>query len=288
MKFVCSLIFIWLSSLTIFADDKVLIDYSEADSLKVVNLLEAVKLIGSNEPLPVFFGKQLLGVPYVSSTLEIGGYERLIVNLRQLDCTTFVENVTALSVCARENYSSFSDYCRILKKLRYWGGEIKNYTSRLHYFSWWGLDNQKKGFITEVSCGDSLFSATQVLSVDYMTKNSHLYKHLSSNAFYRDSIRNYENLYNGLKFSFLPKNRLKNSKDIISKIRSGDIIAIVTNKKGLDISHVGIAIWIKGKLHLMHASSLKKKVIIDDLTLYDYSMKQKSNLGIRVFRIVGF
>ena len=184
MKFVCSLIFIWLSSLTIFPDDKVLIDYSEADSLKVVNLLEAVKLIGSNEPLPVFFGKQLLGVPYVSSTLEIGVYERLIVNLRQLDCTTFVENVTALSVCARENYSSFSDYCRILKKLRYWGGEIKNYTSRLHYFSWWGLDNQKKGFITEVSCGDSLFSATQVLSVDYMTKNSHLYKHLSSKCLY--------------------------------------------------------------------------------------------------------
>ena len=65
---------------------------------------------------------------------------------------------------------------------------------------------------------------------------------------------------------------------------TGDIISIITNKDGLDTSHVGIVFWDQGKLHLMHASSLQKKVVMDEKTFYDYSQAQKSHLGIRVYR----
>ena len=41
-------------------------------------------------------GKFFLGTPYVTGTLETEGAEHLVVNLREYDCVTFVENVVAL------------------------------------------------------------------------------------------------------------------------------------------------------------------------------------------------
>ena len=72
---------------------------------------------------------------------------------------------------------------------------------------------------------------------------------------------------------------------IISLIGDGIDKTIITSKAGLDTSHVGIAVWQDGKLHLMHASSLKKKVILDSKTFYDYSQGQPSHLGIRLYRL---
>ena len=42
-------------------------------------------------------GKFFLGTPYVAGTLETKGAEHLVVNLREYDCVTFVENVVALA-----------------------------------------------------------------------------------------------------------------------------------------------------------------------------------------------
>src|SRR5512142_59189 len=44
-------------------------------------------------------GTSFIGTPYVAHTLEVPGPEHLVVNLQGLDCTTFVENVLALSRC---------------------------------------------------------------------------------------------------------------------------------------------------------------------------------------------
>ena len=78
---------------------------------------------------------------------------------------------------------------------------------------------------------------------------------------------------------------LKNTRTLKQAVRSGDIIALTTKKAGLDISHVGFAVWHKNSLHLLNASSLKKKVVDDDETLYSYSKKHPSMTGIRVLRI---
>ncbi len=42
-------------------------------------------------------GKFFLGTPYVVGTLETKRGEHLVVNLREFDCVTFVENVVALA-----------------------------------------------------------------------------------------------------------------------------------------------------------------------------------------------
>lgn len=83
---------------------------------------------------------------------------------------------------------------------------------------------------------------------------------------------------------YIPKDSLNLHN--ISQIHNGDIIAITTSIKGLDISHVGFAYWVNGKLHLLHASLNKKQVIIENIPLNEQLQQHKSQSGIRVLRII--
>ena len=69
-------------------------------------------------------------------------------------------------------------------------------------------------------------------------------------------------------------------------IHNGDIIAIVTNKKGLDTSHLGIAIWHTNGLHMLNASQIREKVVEEAMTLRQYMEKHPSQLGIRIVRFL--
>ena len=60
--------------------------YSPADSVQVERLLANTTLLS-----PLDFARCLKGRPYVPFTLETGDPERLVVNLRELDCATLVE-----------------------------------------------------------------------------------------------------------------------------------------------------------------------------------------------------
>ena len=78
---------------------------------------------------------------------------------------------------------------------------------------------------------------------------------------------------------------MNDSKDALKCVQDGDILALVTNKSGLDVSHVGFAEWGKdGKLYLLDASSIHKKVVLESITLYQYAQQHPSMLGIRVIR----
>lgn len=93
------LLFLSLFGPTMTAAVKVV--YQRSDSLKVVRLVaQGRKLKAADRP--VYFGRQFLGVPYVAATLEGHDPECLVVNLRQLDCTTLVENVAALTWACQE------------------------------------------------------------------------------------------------------------------------------------------------------------------------------------------
>lgn len=61
---------------------------------------------------------------------------------------------------------------------------------------------------------------------------------------------------------------------------------MITNKKGLDTTHIGIASWHQDGLHMLNASSIHKKVIDEPMLLRTYMMKHPSQIGIRVCRVV--
>ena len=264
------------------------VEVTPEDSALVVQLLQKAKAERGDEPRMMYFGKKFLGLPYVAHTLENGDREHLIVNLHGLDCTTFVETVAALSLCDSYDQRSFKDYCQWLGTLRYRHGKMTDYTSRLHYFTWWGEDNESLGLVCQVY-DPEVFVETQTIDINYMTTFPQYYKHLKGNPSFIKKIREHELKSKGKRFRYIPKRLLNMPQtSALGVIHDGDIISMLTSKKGLDTQHIGIAFWQDGVLHLMHASSLYKKVVMDSTPFYDYEMKQPSHIGIRVYRGVKY
>lgn len=261
------------------------INYSTEDSVKVVILLKEAEILSPKESRIVFFAEKLLGTPYKGGTLEAQGKETLTVNLREVDCTTFVETVLALTMASCSKEQDFDGFVSALRRVRYRGGVVDGYFSRLHYFSDWILDNEKKGIVKEVSRDFSINK--QTLDLHYMSSHPDSYAHLKNNPEGIEKIKAQEQKLTGISFCFMPTS-LPNLKQTISKIKEGDIIAFVTSIDGLDVSHVGFAVRKGGKVGLLHASSVHKKVEIAALSLDEYMLSGKKITGIRILRVLPF
>ena len=257
-----------------------------ADSITVTRLLQEGSRQKSSACLPLFFARQLLGRPYVAHTLEGNDPERLVVNTRQLDCTTLVENVVALTLCTQRRSLTYHAFRQALTAMRYRGGVIKGYASRIHYFTEWITENTRAGIVTEIQSPDPPFTAVQQVSVNYMSRHPQSYEALRNHPELVADISRMEKRVSGQRFRFIPKARVGRSSELRKAVRDGDIIAITCKKAGLDIAHLGFAVWgSDGNLHLLNASMLHKKVVEEPMTLYQYLQRHPSHTGIRIIRI---
>jgi len=205
-----------------------------------------------------------LDTPYAANTLEVTNEEELIVNADQVDCTTFVEYVLAMSLCDEQGDEMMeSDFATNLEKIRYRNGKINGYTSRLHYITEWVTDNVKKGTIEDITATKS--REVIPVFVNYMSNHASQYPKLAQSPDNVSKMSQIEKQISGQKVHYVSKENLP--QDGFPWIKNGDIIAFTTSIPGLDISHMGIAIYLKGNLHLIHASSKEKKVIVDQLAL---------------------
>lgn len=270
-----------------FSQSALSLQYSKADSLKVVRLfLQADSQKFNNiQERTLFFARKLIGIPYVASTLEVNRKEHLVVNLRQLDCTTFVENSLALALTHQSGKKTFREFCKKLQTLRYRGGKDVSYIGRLHYFTEWIEDNTRLGICKEIQSPNPPFTMIQHVRVDYMSRHSDKYPMLFNNSFNRAGISKMEKAISGKSYRYIPKSQVKNTRLLRSTIKNGDIIAIITNKSGLDTQHIGFAVWHKDGLHLLNASSIHHKVVEEPMLLSAYLAKRKTMPGIRIIRL---
>lgn len=276
------LTFLFFLSLPAFAQK---VDFQRADSLKVMSLFDKAKALGraTTGSYMVFFARQLRSVPYVGKTLEKNKDERLVVNLRQLDCTTYVETVLALSRCMAQRKPTFANFCDQLRRVRYVGGVV-SYPTRQHYFTYWILRNDKEGIVKDLQAPNPPFKAMQMVKADYMTRHLSQYPMLTGKPEWVGKIKAMEDSITGMRPRYIPKSAIDNSKLLRQTVCDGDILGLVTKKDGLEISHVGIAVWHRDGLHLLNASSLYHKVVEDSNLLRTYLGKRKTELGIRVAR----
>lgn len=234
---------------------------------------------------PLDFARKFLGRPYVAATLEVADPEQVVVNLQGLDCATLVETSQALAMTRREGKTDVASYTRNLEKIRYFDGKNRGYTSRLHYLSFWMADLTKRKVAKEVLLPQTLTQPLEI-RLNYMSTHADAYPFLKNHPERVREIAQLERKYTGKVGRFLPKSNAGLSRQQLGAIHDGDIITVVTQKAGLDYSHQGIAFWGNdGKLHMLHASSERKRVIADERTLEDYLKRISHARGIRVFRI---
>lgn len=211
--------------------------------------------------------------------------EPLVINLDSVDCTTFVEYISA-SVLGRtlitcENDSIFK---RFVQALRYQGGKRGNYTTRNHYFSGWILNGEQAGLMNEVT--KSLTGAKQMQKqVNFMSTNTSSYPQLQKDPKMLMQSKMVEKHLSSVFTYYIPSAQINKC---YGELQHGDIVAFVTGVKGLDIQHVGF-VWkpqAGDTPKLLHASSVKGRVAVSDESLQDYAVKAKNCKGIRVVRLV--
>jgi hypothetical protein len=224
-------------------------------------------------------GRFFLGAPYGAGTLERQGPEETVIDLRRFDCFTFVETVVALVHSFYSGPAFFDRYRDILTLIRYRGGRRDGYASRLHYFSDWLYDNERKGIIGNIS--RILDGQPFEKKINYMTGHPDQYPALKNRDVYRQ-MRDVERRMQRRMRHYIPKAMLKNME---GRIADGDLIAFTSTTEGLDCAHVGIAVRVEGGLHLLHASSAAGGVIVSRETLDRYLDANEAFSGIMVARM---
>lgn len=259
-------------------DDQVL--FSPEDRTIFDRLIQETDVEGSASlgEVIVAAGRELLNTPYVAGTLEVHSPEILIVNLRGLDCTTFVENVLVVAAMFEEGQKEWDTYLRQLERLRYRDGIRRGYPSRLHYFTDWIRNNAKKGLVEDIT--QSLGGQPLEKRIDFMGTHPDLYPALSSQASLKAVQKVEEDLSEQVTY-ILPQEEVSQVED---QIQNGDIIALATSIDGLDVTHTGFAFRKdNGRVHLLHAST-RGSVEISKAPLAEYLKGVKRNTGIIVVR----
>ncbi|MDR1919357.1 MAG: DUF1460 domain-containing protein [Tannerellaceae bacterium] len=217
-----------------------------------------------------------LGTPYVGATLEQEP-EGLVVNLRELDCFTFVENVIALSRTVAAGDSTFEQYCEQLRLIRYREGKIGGYADRLHYTSDWLYENDRKQILHYI--GGESSREPHTFDLHFMSSHPASYRQLKADSSLIPRIKEIEQTVNARTpyYYIVPKHAVDT---FALQLCSGDMVGFVTSIAGLDISHVGLITRAGDTLTFIHASSLAKEVIINKESLRAYVESGKTCTGI--------
>jgi hypothetical protein len=234
----------------------------------------------------VRIGLSFLGTAYVPGTLEVAGEEGVVVNLVQLDCVTFVENVLAMARFIKSAEPEILEtetqmreaYRGLLREIRYRGGRVDGYPSRLHYFSHWIQDNESRGLVREIT--QDLGGEMDPEAIDFMSQHPESYRQLMD-PYNLGAIREIEFWLSGQTRYKIFQEDIPARRD---QIQNGDIIAITSTVPGLDVAHTGLAYWQGGELHLLHAPMVDDVVEVSRLPLAERIWRVDAQDGIRVVR----
>ena len=232
-------------------------------------------------------GERFVGTPYAPHTLEVEGEERLVIELQELDCVTFVENVLALARFVRSVPEAMLDdptrhqayYSGILQNIRYRDGKLDGYPARLHYFSEWISDKDTRGLVRNLS--SDLGGVPDDEPIDFMTTHPDGYRQLGEDPAFLPALQEIEARLSSQPRHYVPQDQIA---EVADRIRDGDLIAATSTVAGLDIAHTGIALWKDGQLHLLHAPLVDGVVEVSELSLVDRIKRIGGQDGIMVAR----
>jgi hypothetical protein len=232
-------------------------------------------------------GELARGTPYEGFTLEeyirAGGSpirsEPLTLSLTRFDCVSLVEACIAIARVARGPETSWERFAEEMERMRYRGGRREGYASRLHYFSDWLIDNERRGLVAGL--GRELGGVADERPLRFMSRNPDAYPAMAYPEV-RDQIAAAERSLDGVTRWVVPTTRIDG---VASRIQTGDILAFATRIEGLDVSHAAFAYRDDGgTLRVLHAPLSGGVVEITRNTLTEYVSAIRQATGILVAR----
>lgn len=221
--------------------------------------------------------QEFLGTPYKAGLLDQFTEETLVATLNQFDCVLFIETVLAIARGIATQDYSYPTFVNHIQNQRYRHGQMDGYCSRLHYFSEWILDNQKRGIVKNLA--QDLGSVPLNKTLNFMSTHRQNYSQLSDDVIYQ-CIVDKETELNSVTVNYIPTNRIR---QLYSQLQPGDIIAVATKIPGLDVTHTGFVYrTAEGNIGFIHASPIGRVTISRDLQ--QYVSKVENAIGILVAR----
>ncbi|MFZ2959605.1 MAG: N-acetylmuramoyl-L-alanine amidase-like domain-containing protein [Candidatus Ozemobacteraceae bacterium] len=192
--------------------------------------------------------------------------EKLVTSLTVLDCMTYVEHVLALSTAERADYTG-AFLPRLVDIMFDADGKPLQNNLRNHFTSRWGDVNERKGYLTNIARNHPMATSRSVV----------LNKVGSNRTYY---VEDRFMIASGPQTVwYFPTQTILDRK---IELESGDILALVCDKEGLDVTHMAFFIEQKGKRIFRHASYTLNKIVDQDFEAY---LKEKKELtGVMVFR----
>jgi Protein of unknown function (DUF1460) len=226
-------------------------------------------------------GMALRQTPYVASTLELyDDREVCSVDFRGLDCVTFFELALAFARMLKRGERTPDTLLAEVTFLRYRGGQLTDYASRLHYLSDWFWDNQAKG-VARLITAELPGAARFTRRVSYMSTHPAAYRQLKASPELRAKIARSESEINARATYYVPKEKVAAAQGLLA---TGDIVGITTTIEGLDCAHSGLCYRDEaGVPRLLHASTTRNAVIVDE-ALATYVASVRTHSGIMVAR----
>ncbi|MBZ0155265.1 MAG: DUF1460 domain-containing protein [Alphaproteobacteria bacterium] len=222
-------------------------------------LLRAAASIPDTGRRIVFLSGHFLDTAYRESTLtgDSSTPEKLVVNLKEVDCFTFIDYIEAMRLS-----SSFDEFVQKLKGVRYRDGTV-SYENRNHFFTDWSTYNAEH--VTD--------STARIGGCRTVIMQKRLNEREDGSLLLQDIPAKNRNV------AFIPSPAV--DREIIDVLRTGDYLGIYSGISGLDVSHVGIFIRAGGKIYLRHASSARRvRKVVDQ----EFERYLKSKPGIVVLR----
>ncbi|NMF56788.1 N-acetylmuramoyl-L-alanine amidase-like domain-containing protein [Pseudanabaena yagii] len=210
---------------------------------------------------------QFIGTSYREGLLDQGETEKLFVSFTEFDCVLFVETVLAFSRNLLAANPSYENFVQNIQEVRYADGKLDGYCSRLHYFSEWIRDNQKRGIVSDRT--EELGGIPLNKSLNFMSSHWQKYPRLkNSEANYQCILATEKRMELEMRsqpLRYIPSHKIHS---IYPSLKSGDIIAVVTDIKGLDTTHTGLVYLTPKNTSFIHASPSGKVKISPDLQRY--------------------
>jgi len=232
-------------------------------------------------------GELAVGTPYeahlLDSYLRRGDgsiTEPLTLSLTRFDCTSYVESCVAVARAARAGGApSWKGFGREIERMRYRNGLRGDYTTRLHYFSEWVADGDKRCLLRDM--GLALGGTEDDRPLRFMTEHRDSYAALADDRVFK-SMRETEKRLDHLSRRVIPTARIASVED---RIQNGDILGFATSTAGLDVTHCGIAVRdARGTLRVVHAPLGGGVVEVSRLSLPQYVATLRDATGIIVAR----
>jgi hypothetical protein len=253
--------------------------------------LRAEALSGPGSPLgrsATRVGELAAGTPYEASTLEAylraggspSGTEPLTLSLTRFDCVTLVEACLAVARGAGgAGAPTWEGFGREVERMRYRGGERHGYASRLHYFSEWIADGEKRGLLEDL--GADLGGVEDRRPLRFMTEHRGSYSALADDRVFGDLVA-IERRLDGRARRVVPTARIA---EIADRIEAGDVLAFATAIEGLDVTHAAFAYRdAEGILRVLHAPLSGGVVEVTRATLPEYVGAIRRSTGILLAR----